>query len=97
MNHSQNKADQVTRLPSLWLSNLRDEERKKKEIELKHYLVSWPFLRLKEILLEEKRKVTRQSDYSSPSWAYQQAHNNGKLQQIEEIIMLLEGMKTKNE
>lgn len=83
----------MTRLPTLWLSNLKQEDKGKREAELKHYLLSWPFVRLKEILVQEKRKIVRNHDYSSPSWAYQQAHNNGKLQQIDEILQLLEGMK----
>jgi hypothetical protein len=87
MNHSPKKR------PTLrWLSNFKTEEEKtKRETELNHYLNSWPFARLVEILHQEKETLTRSSDYDSPSWAYQQAHNNGRLQQIETILSMIEG------
>ena len=88
MNHSPKKRP----LPMRWLSNFKDDaERLKKETELNHYLNSWPFARLVEILHQEKETLTRSSDYDSPSWAYQQAHNNGRLQQIETILNMIEG------
>ncbi len=91
MNQSRKSQPHLRKLPLQWLSDYKPGEKEKKEDELRHYMNSWPFIRLIEILNKEKKELTRSTDYTNPSWAYQQAHNNGRLQQIDNVLHLLEG------
>jgi hypothetical protein len=36
---------------------------------------------------------SREADYESPSWAYLQAHKNGRIQQLNELLTLLAPFK----
>jgi hypothetical protein len=46
--------------------------------------------RLKEIVYNTiKESEIKTNDYSSPSWAYLQAHQNGRREALEEIIKLI--------
>lgn len=75
-----------------WLSN-RAGDKTKLEEELRHYLTSWPFNRLREILNQEKEGLLRVTNYENPSWAYQQAHVNGRLQEIDRLLSLIGDFK----
>lgn len=52
--------------------------------------------RLKEIIEEDLRqdKVT-ESDYDNPSWAYYQAHKNGKMEYARQMLSLLAFLERK--
>jgi hypothetical protein len=76
-----------------WLAN-RPGDKTKLEEELKHYLTSWPFNRLREILNQEKEGLLRVTNYENPAWAYQQAHVNGRLQEIDRFLSLIGDFKT---
>jgi hypothetical protein len=46
---------------------------------------------LKDLLETRLRSIskTNEDDYDSPSWAYLQAHKNGRIQDLEYVIRLL--------
>ena len=78
------------RIQSLWLSHLKDSKERE---EYKNKLLASRFLldKLHEIVYNIVKMETRPStkDYDSPSWAYLQAHQNGRLEAFEEILKLL--------
>lgn len=76
-------------IASEWVAGL-DQEAKEKEIE---YLrnCSTLFDKLRSIIQNKYNasSVTKDTDYDNASWAYKQAHLNGKLQALEELYKLL--------
>lgn len=80
-------------LSTQWAAHLKDKESQHKfKEELKHYLVSPPFVRLREILdqkIKDLETQERQADYTIPSWSHKQAHINGQLSELHSIRKLL--------
>lgn len=82
------------RVSSVWSSHLRDEASKKRfEESLKYVLASEVVRRLQEILDREMESLDRSDfnpdEYSNPSWAFAQAHNNGRRAQLKWMKDLL--------
>ena len=84
----------MTNLVIRWTQHIPEKEEKEKFA--KSVLSSLPLRRLKQILLEELEALDRptEADYESPSWAYLQAHRNGRVQQIRSLLTMLEPIKT---
>lgn len=71
----------------VWTSHLKEEKDRK---DFEGYLRNSTtiFDRLRDILHEKKPKPSKQ-DYEKASWAYYQAHQNGKEEAIKEILDLI--------
>lgn len=79
-----------------WHQHLKSEEDRKEFIEtLKNSKTALD--RLKKIVynIREDRESVRVPDYSKPSWAYYQAHQNGVIEMCDLLIELLD-LKEKN-
>lgn len=82
------------RISTTWTLGIRDKESKAKFEESLGLVLTSPIMdRLREVidqkLLEARKSKT--IDYSNPSWAYKQAHDNGVeegLTSIRELIKL---------
>lgn len=77
-------------IPIDWIKKEKTPEGKKKvEGVLRNSVLA---LSIVYKLLEDKEKdlnSVKASDYENPSWAYLQAHKNGKLEQLQELKRLL--------
>ncbi len=72
-------------MKAVWLGNTTGEERE----NLKEYILHNKKVLdiLSEILYNMYRDTEKQEfNYDTPSWAYQQAHLNGKKQTIKQIL-----------
>lgn len=58
-----------------------------------HFLNNIAFTRLREILNQRKNELTRHTDYDNPSWSHKQAHINGQLSEINQILNLIGDFK----
>jgi len=78
------------RIQSLWVSHLKDSKERE---DFTNKLLGSRFLldKLSEIVYNIVKMESRPStkDYDSPSWAYLQAHQNGRLEAFEEILKLI--------
>jgi len=78
------------RIQSLWVSHLKDSKERE---DFTNKLLGSRFLldKLSEIVYNIVKMESRPStkDYDSPSWAYLQAHRNGRLEAFEEILKLI--------
>lgn len=82
------------RLQMKWSDHLKDKAAKQKfEEDVHHYLAQPIFTRLRQILNQEKETLTRETDYDNPSWAHKQAHINGRLDEIDRILLLIGNFK----
>jgi hypothetical protein len=76
-------------IASEWLAGL-DEEAKAKEIEyLRNCSTLFDKLRVMIQRRYDLNLATKDTDYDNATWAYKQAHLNGKLQTLEELYKLL--------
>ena len=77
-------------LPMAWLSHLSLKDRKGFETSVRNS--SHVLRRLREIIERkvEESESKRLSDYSSPVWAFEQAHRNGYALLARELDQLLE-------
>jgi hypothetical protein len=76
-------------MQSRWFMHLKNE---KERTNFKEFVMSSSIVldRLKEIVYNViKESEIKTSDYNSPSWAYLQAHQNGRREALEEIIKLI--------
>lgn len=81
----------MSSIPTQWIKKEKSEEGRKRIEGILRNSVS--ALTLVYSLLEEKEKELsspKTSDYENPSWAFLQAHKNGKLEQLAELKQLLE-------
>lgn len=76
-----------------WTSHLLNSPLEKKSLEDTIYNSTLVLNRLKDILEEKERalltKAHSSSSFQSPSWAFEQAYTNGKLQELTELKQLL--------
>ena len=82
-----------TRPQPIWAANLKDKKLKDVFLDETAFALtnSAQFIRLREILNQNKEYLlrTRTIDYDNPSWSHKQAHINGKLDQIEQLLTLI--------
>jgi hypothetical protein len=74
---------------SAWFAGIpRDEKRKREELVLSNKIL---LDILAEMLynMQEKKKDTVLGDYDSPSWSHKQAHLNGEIEAIKQIIEIV--------
>lgn len=81
-------------LPIQWTANIVNNKEAKEAFEESVLRNSDIINRLKDIILQREESLIRKSisssSYSSnPSWAYEQAHINGRLEEIQSIKQLL--------
>ncbi len=78
-----------TNLASEWFVGLTDEEKE----DLRQYLKnSTRMFDLLKNMIQKRYDVAssvKDTDYDSASWAYKQAHRNGKLETLEDLYKLL--------
>lgn len=73
-------------MDSRWLRGCNTEqEREDRRAKVKSYKTAFNEL----ISILEKEVTDTSPDYSSPSWAYQQADRNGANRKLQEIINLI--------
>lgn len=77
------------KLPMIWTLHLPSADRKQFANHVSVTLEDKTIKRLIDILLDKREQLETKFDYSTPSWAYQQAHNNGKVEMIEELLTLI--------
>lgn len=77
------------RLPMIWTIHLPQDKRKEFASHVSTCLEDKTIKRLIAILEEKEFELQTKFDYSVPNWAFQQAHNNGKIEMIEEILTLI--------
>lgn len=84
-------------IPSDWIKHLPEKERKDFEDVLRNS--TYVLTRLQDILNTKvdtlDRKEVDLTAYENPSWAYQQAHLNGKRSGLLEALRLLEFLDQK--
>ena len=76
-------------MQSRWFSHLKSEKERQ---SFKEYIESSSIVldRLRELVYNTIKELEiKTNDYSSPSWAYLQAHQNGRREALEEIIKLV--------
>lgn len=79
-------------IPIVWVSHLKTEKEKE---EFKQSIVSSVALRRMKEILEQRLEVIESSetDYDCPSWAYKQAHFNGRREELKDLLRLLAFIK----
>lgn len=80
------------KVATVWTAHLKDPAQKEKFLESLQYQALTPvWQKLIEIIEQKKalKEKDRISDYDSPAWAYQQAHFNGYIQALTELLQLI--------
>lgn len=75
---------------SLWYHGCKTEEERANRKDLVHS--STPVLDVLEAVLEKRRRELlsmREDDYNVTGWAYLAAHRNGRLEELDRLIHLL--------
>lgn len=77
-------------MKSLWLGGLKGEERENFKLSVQNSKIVLD--KLREIVYNMYKETTSVSsrDYDCPSWPYKQAHDNGRLEILSEILELLD-------
>lgn len=80
---------EVLRFDTRWFKDSNDEEREKLKAQLLGDKKTLDKLRkiLYNIVITEQN--VNSSDYESPSWAYKQAHRNGRIDAFNTVIALI--------
>ena len=80
-------------LPGLWLQNLPQEQKEATAKVLRHSINGVLPTRLREILQHKIKEITsnelRTEVFDNPNWAYKQAHSNGMIKALTNILDLL--------
>ena len=71
-----------------WFAYLPKDEQASRKSDVKIHEKAWVILR--EALAHKLEKLPIHPEYDSPAWAYHQAHRNGQIRMLEEIIGMLE-------
>lgn len=79
----------------IWVTHLPQNDRKNFSNHVSQTLEDKTIKRLIQILLEKEYDLQTRFDYDVPNWAFLQAHNNGKIEMIEEILTLLTNKENK--
>lgn len=76
-------------MPMEWLQGLKDQDRANEIEYLRNCSTLFDKLRGMIQRRYDAALATKDTDYDSASWAYKQAHLNGKLEALEELYKLL--------
>jgi len=78
-------------LPITWVANIKDRDKQKVQLVAYQTVLEGDqtFKRLRQIIKEDLDKLETTYDYNNPSWAYQQAHNNGIKEGLTRILKLI--------
>lgn len=71
-----------------WFAYLPKDEQDSRKSDVKIHEKAWDIL--KEVLEHKLEKLPIHPEYDSPSWAYHQAHRNGQIRMLEEVIGMLQ-------
>ena len=76
-------------LPIVWSLHLPQDKRKEFSQAVSVYLEDRVTKRFIEMLLDKKNSLETKFDYDTPNWPYRQAHANGYVEAIEDILTLI--------
>ena len=74
-------------IPLVWTKNLKGQSKKDFEIVLRNSTLVTS--RLKEILQERRKTLEKYQDYDSASWSHKQAHQNGRQEELDFLLSIL--------
>lgn len=79
------------KIPVTWVANIKDRDEQKKLLEMYATVLDGDktFKRLRQMIKEDLSKLETTHDYNNPSWAYQQAHNNGIKEGLTIVLKLI--------
>lgn len=77
------------KIPLVWLSNIPKEKHDQFKERVSLTLEDQVVKQLVLILKDKIESLDKNCDYDSPSWAYRQAHRNGRQEAFSEILTIL--------
>jgi len=85
------------RISTVWLVGVPKEDHNKTIERINYYLEDKTTERVRQILLDKLSTKELDFDYNNPNWAYRQAHNNGYVEALREVLTLLQKANDPNE
>ena len=85
------------RISTVWLAGTPKEYHDKLTGSVNIILEDKVIQRLREILLEKIETKETIFNYDTPNWAYRQAHNNGYVEAMNEVLTILQKADDPNE